>query len=106
MKKIYSGLVENKNTTLTVGENFILFKYENNTELLLSYKEIVFFAINEKEKFLIIQYGEEDTQIKFYSEDVKEIYDLIDKFNVKHPSEEFANELEGDNELYTADSFK
>ena len=37
---------------------------------------------------------------------VQEIYDKIDENNKLFPCEEFNNEPEGENELYTADSFK
>lgn len=111
---------------IDINEQYIeIDPHEKSTELdtiLLHYNSIVFFAINDSENFIVINYiyGEHsmdaERTLKIYPNDksqrnlttklVRELYDSINYFNTLHPSEEFENEQAGDNELYTAESFK
>ena len=92
-----------------ITKQAILIKFEKQ-EICLMYKNVIFFALNQKENFLLIQYSfsdeDEGDEIKFTpceGTSLEELYALIQDYNLLNPSEEFTNEPEGDNELFTAE---
>jgi hypothetical protein len=97
-------------TKLLITQDFLLFKIEEeNKEFFLSYKDLGFFALNEEDGFIMMNTQSDDSFYKFYPDnkaDTQNIYDTINNFNLAHPDEEFEGEPSGNNELYTAESFK
>jgi hypothetical protein len=109
----YGGKIIYRNTEnegdLIITKQAIIVKFEKQ-EICLMYKNIIFFALNQKENFLLIQYSisddEEGDEIKYTPTEgtcLQEVYNLIQEYNLLNPSEEFKNEPEGENELFTAD---
>jgi hypothetical protein len=103
---------ENKiKSNLKVTRNFLMFNViEGDLEILIPYRDIIFFAVNNEQGFLIMEYNSHDSEdgdlIKFYSDSSQELYDKIQNFNILHENEEFREEPEGENELFTAENLK
>ncbi len=96
--------------SLKITRQLIIIKF-NNEEILIPYRNIIFFAINKEQGYLLIEYSLGDPEkisegLKFFCEHVQTVYDAIQYYNIQHPTEEFLEEPEGDNELYTSESFQ
>ena len=95
-----------------VTESSITVTFKDGTNVTLSYSEIISFAMKEKENMLVIEYEENEDNSELlmlhFNKDkkVKLIYEMINEYNKNINKEEFDTEPEGENELYTAESFK
>lgn len=95
-----------------ITKSSLIVKYKDETNITLSYSEIISFAMKEKDNMLLIEYeqSEDNSELLmlYFNKDkkVKLIYEMINEYNKQIKKEEFDTEPEGENELYTADSFK
>ncbi len=121
---------EKKEVELIANKNFIQFLSSQNVsneqiiDILILYKNLVIFAFDKTEKYILLSYSndleDESFQVKFYPDEDKSnkiskiflhneflgeiIYEQLKSFNLQNPSAEFNDELEGENELYTAEN--
>lgn len=106
---------ENKiKAIFNISKNCLMFnQIEGDIEIFMPYRDIIFFAVNNENRFLIMEYNSysseaeaESSLIKFYSDCPQDQYDKIQSYNILHENEEFREEPEGENELFTAENLK
>ena len=112
-ESIFKGVDKSKGEfEFIVTETSITVAFKDGTAITVSYSEIISFAIKEKDNMLLIEYEQKEDSsellmLHFNKEKkVKLIYEMINEYNKKINKEEFDSEPEGENELYTAESFK
>lgn len=112
-KETFKGVDKSKGEfEFNVTESSITVTYKDGTNVTLNYSEIISFAMKEKENMLVIEYEDNEDSSELlmlhFNKDkkVKLIYEMINEYNKNINKEEFATDPEGENELYTAESFK